>query len=676
MTRLVSEQLAAELLEIYSSQLGALVVSPDFPETDPLAQQAFLRQALGRLQAFDGGVVILNADGIVSAADPGRPDMVGQDWSRYAFVQQMIASPKVMLSNILPEGLMGEAAVALAVPRQNRQGAVVGLFHLSPQSENNGLHGSMIRLLGRFIRAGQNAYLVDGNGRVIYHTLSSRVGEDWTGEVVVQRVLVGETASIHTNDFDGHEIIASFSPINPPASQASARFYNEANKPAGQLKLAPVTDRTGKMKTVYAPRYGTVETTWGLVVEESWAELTKTSQRYERWLLLLLGLGALVPVAVISVGARRITGPIERLSAAAREVAGGEFDQVIEVNTRDEFEELAEQFNHMSAELQVSYTNLEQRVADRTQEVEQRMQELDALYRADERMHRYLQLDQVLQALVDVSVDMLHADKSSVFMWANDPSAGGAEPASPKVGKRLVMRIARGYTPEAMSTLSFARGEGAVGYVVATGKPIIVEDTATDPRRENERIEVLNAIDSEGIRSFMYLPIKIGGEVFGVFNVSFTSSLDCCQDDERVFPTLVNRAALAIENARLYGKAQQVAVVEERNRLARDLHDAVTQTLFSASLIAEVLPRIWERKPDEGRRRLDELRELTRGALAEMRTLLLELRPAALIEARLSVLLRQLAESITGRARVPVTVTVDGECDPPPPSFWPVRPAN
>lgn len=109
--------------------------------------------------------------------------------------------------------------------------------------------------------------------------------------------------------------------------------------------------------------------------------------------------------------------------------------------------------------------------------------------------------------------------------------------------------------------------------------------------------------------------------------------------------------------------AAEVAVAEERNRLARDLHDAVTQTLFSASLIAEVLPKLWERDMSEGERRVAELRELTRGALAEMRTLLLELRPMALEDAELGDLLKQLAESITGRARVPVTVELEGECE-------------
>ncbi|HSW58474.1 MAG TPA: PAS domain S-box protein [Dehalococcoidales bacterium] len=103
--------------------------------------------------------------------------------------------------------------------------------------------------------------------------------------------------------------------------------------------------------------------------------------------------------------------------------------------------------------------------------------------------------------------------------------------------------------------------------------------------------------------------------------------------------------------------------MEERNRLARDLHDAVSQTLFSASIIADVLPKIWERSPEEGRKRLREIRQLTRGALAEMRTLLLELRPVALKDAELGELLKQLGESINGRARIPVEVHIEGNCE-------------
>lgn len=106
-------------------------------------------------------------------------------------------------------------------------------------------------------------------------------------------------------------------------------------------------------------------------------------------------------------------------------------------------------------------------------------------------------------------------------------------------------------------------------------------------------------------------------------------------------------------------RAEQMAVVNERNRLARDLHDAVTQTLFSASLLSDVIPRIWERNPAEARRRLEELRQLSRGALAEMRTLLLELRPTALVESKLGDLLRQLAVAMNSRSRVQCELHID-----------------
>jgi signal transduction histidine kinase len=126
------------------------------------------------------------------------------------------------------------------------------------------------------------------------------------------------------------------------------------------------------------------------------------------------------------------------------------------------------------------------------------------------------------------------------------------------------------------------------------------------------------------------------------------------------------QAAIAIENARLYEQAQTLAILEERQRLARELHDAVTQTLFAGSLIADVLPRLWERDPAEGRRRLAELRELARGALAEMRTLLYELRPTALTDVPLGDLLRQLVDATIGHARLPVSLSVEGQRALPP----------
>jgi signal transduction histidine kinase len=130
------------------------------------------------------------------------------------------------------------------------------------------------------------------------------------------------------------------------------------------------------------------------------------------------------------------------------------------------------------------------------------------------------------------------------------------------------------------------------------------------------------------------------------------------RDDE------IGRLAQAFN--RMTRRLRELAAGEERQRLARDLHDAVSQTLFSVSIMAEVLPRIYERDQAEGRRRLEELRQLTRGALAEMRMLLLELRPAALADTSLPDLLRHLAEAVTARARIPVELSVETQADLPP----------
>lgn len=161
--------------------------------------------------------------------------------------------------------------------------------------------------------------------------------------------------------------------------------------------------------------------------------------------------------------------------------------------------------------------------------------------------------------------------------------------------------------------------------------------------------------------AFLAIPLVVRDVVYGRLTFYYVRQRSFDQEDIDQAMLFGDQVALAIENAQLRDDAEEMAVIGERHRLARELHDAVTQTLFSASLIADVLPRIWERSPETGAAKLEELRELTRGALAEMRTLLLELRPATLTESSLGELLRQLTAAVIGRSRLQVDVEVEGE---------------
>jgi signal transduction histidine kinase len=163
------------------------------------------------------------------------------------------------------------------------------------------------------------------------------------------------------------------------------------------------------------------------------------------------------------------------------------------------------------------------------------------------------------------------------------------------------------------------------------------------------------------------VPLVSSGKTLGALFVTHRSHRRFSAQDIELLTSIGLQIGVAMENTQLSDQLQKAAAVDERQRLARELHDAVTQTLFSASLIAEVLPRIMERDPEEGRRRLEELRQLARGALAEMRTLLMELRPAALVEASLGDLLRQLTEAFGGRARLPISLSVVGDPSSLPP---------
>src|SRR6266542_5293126 len=304
-----------------------------------------------------------------------------------------------------------------------------------------------------------------------------------------------------------------------------------------------------------------------------------------------------------------------------------------------------------------AYLTLESRVDERTHEIERRRQVAEGLRDILTILNSNRPLDEILDSILAQACRLLGTDAGVVYHLQ--------EP-----GGLLSAQVARGLHADDVAT-TIPVGWGSLGKAVLNRQLVVASHVLTD--RAEAHDPVLDAQQSARLTALfrrygavLAVPLMIKDDIYGAIALYYYQPHEFTREETELAVALGDQAALAIENARLRTQAERMAVAAERSRLARDLHDAVTQTLFSTCLIADVLPRLWERDQQEGRRRLDELRLLTRGALAEMRALLLELRPAALAEVELGELLRLLAEAISGRARVPITVTLDGQCVLPP----------
>jgi PAS domain S-box-containing protein len=159
------------------------------------------------------------------------------------------------------------------------------------------------------------------------------------------------------------------------------------------------------------------------------------------------------------------------------------------------------------------------------------------------------------------------------------------------------------------------------------------------------------------------VPCQSGECMWVTLTFTDITALKCVQDELKATHESLERRVEQRTHAVLH-QTEKLAMMQERARLARDLHDSVTQTLFSAGLIADALPRLWERDEKRVRSGLEDVRRLTREALVAMRTLLLELRPESFAAADLRELMRHLADLFSRRG-LSVEVETDGPCSAP-----------
>ncbi len=304
---------------------------------------------------------------------------------------------------------------------------------------------------------------------------------------------------------------------------------------------------------------------------------------------------------------------------------------------------------HKQAEQQ-----LEQKVEERTHELERRQLVSDGLRDILTMLNSNRPRKEVLDYIVNQTSQLLQAKACAIYRLQDD-------------NRTLIIQNSKGLSARYIAQAAISMGQGTTGQAASTGRPSMLTDVeAVLTHSTPETLPRRQALQMAGYGAVLAVPLLVQETVYGSLSLYYPTAHQFSEEEIELAVMVSDQAALAIENDRLRTQLEEAAVAAERNRLARDLHDSVTQTLFSASLIAEVLPKLVKRNPAEAERRLDELRQLTRGALAEMRTLLLELRPARLTEISLGDLLRQLAEATTGRAKIPVQVTADSTCPLPP----------
>jgi signal transduction histidine kinase len=372
----------------------------------------------------------------------------------------------------------------------------------------------------------------------------------------------------------------------------------------------------------FAPVPGTP---WGLVMEESWASLTDSSRRYGQLLFLLLGMGVVVPTVIVTVGVRRITQPIADLIRAAQEIASGHFGQRISATTGDELEDMAEQFNLMAAQLQGSYAHLERKVADRTKE-------LATLNAIAAEVSQTLDLEEILENAMEEVLEVMAMDSGQAFCIEQETQS-------------LLSIIHRGLSDRFIqNTTRLPLKVSPAGEAAQVGQPV-VKHTADYPEGELREL-----IRNEGLELVISIPLIAQGEAVGVLNLGSRTPRTITSEELSLLAAIGQQIGVAVVNAQLYDQAQQLAIIKERNRLARDLHDSVTQALYGVTLYAEAAARQLQLgEIGMVADHLGEIRATAQESLREMRLLVFELRLPMLKREGLAAALQARLEAVEGR---------------------------
>lgn len=312
--------------------------------------------------------------------------------------------------------------------------------------------------------------------------------------------------------------------------------------------------------------------------------------------------------------------------------------------------------------LQASYQTLEQRVEERTGEIERRRRVAEGLRDILATLNSEQSRQEILKHIVSQANHLLDSDACLIYRLEQD-------------NQWMVIESEHGLPPDYRALGTGPIYPTSIVQAVLTREPAAISDLSAYVTEKVSGDEQLTEFHrrwfetaAKHFRSSMGVPLIVKDALYGGMVFYYRNQRDFSEEEFRLGVMLGDQAALAIENSRLRAQAELVAVVKERERLARELHDSVTQSLYSVTLLSEAgrqLAEAGDLSRVEGY--LERLGEISQQALKEMRLLVYELRPLVLRREGLAGALQQRLDAVEKRAGVDARLLVDGEVELPAP---------
>jgi signal transduction histidine kinase len=357
----------------------------------------------------------------------------------------------------------------------------------------------------------------------------------------------------------------------------------------------------------------------------------------------------LAGVALFIFLGRSVVQPIEAFTRTIGRIGPDNLSIRMDLPAGDEIGLMAVSFNRMADDLENSHSalqsarsDLEHKVEVRTRGERRRSDQLRAINELGRRISAILSLDELLPYLAGSLQRTFNYSAVSIFML--DSSQDG-----------VVLKAGAGGNREAMPLGTLVRlGEGIVGKAAKAGEPLAVSDVSREPGDVPSR-------SLPDTRSEMAVPIKVGASVLGVLDVQSISPDAFDEVDLFTVRTLGDQLAIAIENARLYEESRGMAILEERNRMAREIHDTLAQGFTGIVLQLEAAEQALAVDVDDAQQHLDRARALAKESLNEARRSVWALRPRELEQLPLVPAIRREMDKFTQDTEVRAAFNTSGD---------------